>query len=184
MSSPRTYMRDTIIRPDSGRLEDQDAAYHPSGRYRLTMRGIFFWFSSLMAICKGSVSPSRSTSTGAFILEMCQNNSPRRSGKYWSWPTWFARPWCPKHAPAHIWSCRGLSCAGRSAPFFPALAPSLSPSIRRWGRPKRQHDLHWLRECSDPLRMLLRLPRPQCPRGSRSLRAHCHRSPDRRRSHS
>lgn len=32
------------------------------------MRGIFFSLSSLMAICNGSVSPSRSTSTGAFML--------------------------------------------------------------------------------------------------------------------
>jgi len=43
-------------------------AYHPSGRYRRTIRGIFFWFNSFKAICKGSVSPSRSTSTGAFML--------------------------------------------------------------------------------------------------------------------
>jgi hypothetical protein len=33
------------------------------------MRGIFFCESSLLAICNGSVSPSRSTRTGAFILE-------------------------------------------------------------------------------------------------------------------
>lgn len=43
--------------------------YHPSGRYLRTTKGIFFSFSSLIAICSGSVSPSRSTSTGAFMLE-------------------------------------------------------------------------------------------------------------------
>lgn len=32
------------------------------------MRGIFFWESSLIAICRGSVSPSVGTSTGAFML--------------------------------------------------------------------------------------------------------------------
>jgi len=37
--------------------------------YRLTTRGIFFSFSSFIAICKGSVWPSRSTNTGAFILQ-------------------------------------------------------------------------------------------------------------------
>lgn len=42
--------------------------YHPSGMYLRTTKGIFFSLSSLMAICKGSVSPSRSTSTGAFLL--------------------------------------------------------------------------------------------------------------------
>lgn len=40
----------------------------PSGIYRRTIRGIFFSLSSLIAICSGSVSPSKSTSTGAFIL--------------------------------------------------------------------------------------------------------------------
>jgi len=43
-------------------------SYHPSGRYLRTIKGIFFWFSSLIAICKGSVSPSKSTRTGAFML--------------------------------------------------------------------------------------------------------------------
>lgn len=45
-----------------------EQTYYPSGRYRLTMSGIFFSRSSLMAICNGSVSPSKSTSTGAFML--------------------------------------------------------------------------------------------------------------------
>lgn len=56
------------------------ATYYPSGRYLLTIRGIFFWFNSLMAICRGSVSPSKSTSTGAFILiaQRQQNPSPPR----------------------------------------------------------------------------------------------------------
>lgn len=36
--------------------------------YLLTIRGIFFSLSSLMAICSGSVSPSKSTKTGAFML--------------------------------------------------------------------------------------------------------------------
>lgn len=43
-------------------------SYHPSGRYRRTIRGIFFWLSSLIAICSGSVSPSKSTRMGAFWL--------------------------------------------------------------------------------------------------------------------
>lgn len=42
--------------------------YQPSGRYRRTTSGIFFSRSSLMAIWRGSVSPSRSTRTGAFML--------------------------------------------------------------------------------------------------------------------
>lgn len=53
--------------------------YHPSGRYLLTIRGIFFWLSSLIAICKGSVSPSRSTSTGAFMLNKEAPVSKRRA---------------------------------------------------------------------------------------------------------
>jgi hypothetical protein len=40
----------------------------PSGRYLRMISGIFFCASSLMAICKGSVSPSAGTSIGAFIL--------------------------------------------------------------------------------------------------------------------
>lgn len=44
--------------------------YQPSGRYRLTTSGIFFSRSSLMAIWRGSVSPSRSTRTGAFMLQV------------------------------------------------------------------------------------------------------------------
>ena len=42
--------------------------YYPSGMYLRTIRGIFFSLSSLMAICSGSVSPSKSTRTGAFML--------------------------------------------------------------------------------------------------------------------
>lgn len=38
------------------------------GKYRLTTSGIFFAFNSLVAISKGSVSPSSGTRTGAFIL--------------------------------------------------------------------------------------------------------------------
>lgn len=34
------------------------------------MRGIFFWFNSMMAISKGSVSPDVSTIDGAFMLFM------------------------------------------------------------------------------------------------------------------
>ena len=49
--------------------EQRDATYYPSGIYRLTIKGIFFSLSSLIAICNGSVSPSRSTKTGAFILQ-------------------------------------------------------------------------------------------------------------------
>jgi len=44
------------------------SSYHPSGKYLRTTNGIFFSRSSLIAICSGSVSPSISTSTGAFIL--------------------------------------------------------------------------------------------------------------------
>lgn len=40
----------------------------PSGIYLRTINGIFFSRSSLIAICSGSVSPSKSTRTGAFIL--------------------------------------------------------------------------------------------------------------------
>lgn len=43
-------------------------SHYPSGRYRRTIRGIFFSRNSLIAICRGSVSPSRSTRTGAFML--------------------------------------------------------------------------------------------------------------------
>lgn len=42
--------------------------HHPSGIYLLTIKGIFFAANSLIAICKGSVAPSMSTRTGAFIL--------------------------------------------------------------------------------------------------------------------
>ena len=40
----------------------------PSGRYLRMISGIFFCASSLIAICKGSVSPSAGTSIGAFML--------------------------------------------------------------------------------------------------------------------
>lgn len=50
--------------------------YQPSGRYRRTTSGIFFSRSSLMAIWRGSVSPSRSTRTGAFML-FGRNVSPK-----------------------------------------------------------------------------------------------------------
>lgn len=45
-----------------------DETYYPSGMYRRTIKGTFFSRSSLIAICSGSVSPSRSTRTGAFML--------------------------------------------------------------------------------------------------------------------
>lgn len=64
-SSPRTWekhVRDTL------HICQRDRTYHPSGKYLLTTRGIFFSRSSLIAICSGSVSPSTSTSTGAFML--------------------------------------------------------------------------------------------------------------------
>lgn len=51
-------------------IKARHGTYYPSGRYLLMIRGIFFWLSSLIAIWSGSVSPSRSTRTGAFIL--CQ----------------------------------------------------------------------------------------------------------------
>lgn len=44
--------------------------------YRLTIRGIFFALSSIIAICRGSCWPSRSTKTGAFI-EICSALVPR-----------------------------------------------------------------------------------------------------------
>lgn len=44
--------------------------------YLLTINGIFFSRSSLMAICSGSVSPSRSTRTGAFMLLWSQPMCP------------------------------------------------------------------------------------------------------------
>ena len=47
---------------------DRRTTYCPSGKYLLTTSGIFFSLSSFIAICNGSVSPSKSTSTGAFIL--------------------------------------------------------------------------------------------------------------------
>lgn len=50
--------------------------YYPSGRYRLTTRGIFFSCNSFSAICSGSVSPPVSTSTGAFML-ICSARVPR-----------------------------------------------------------------------------------------------------------
>lgn len=43
-------------------------SYQPSGRNLRMTSGIFFSLSSLIAICSGSVSPSTSTRTGAFIL--------------------------------------------------------------------------------------------------------------------
>jgi hypothetical protein len=46
----------------------------PSGRYLRMMRGIFRCDSSLIAICSASVSPSKGTSTGAFML--CKKESP------------------------------------------------------------------------------------------------------------
>src|SRR5438270_4974542 len=48
----------------------------PSGRKRRTMRGIFPSWSSFIAMASGSVSPSRSTRTGAFIL-----TKPKRIGE-------------------------------------------------------------------------------------------------------
>lgn len=64
-TSPRTYALCQLFNHPN---KDISLAHHPSGRYRRTIRGIFFWFNSFMAICRGSVSPSRSTSTGAFML--------------------------------------------------------------------------------------------------------------------
>lgn len=59
-----------------GKREQQKKTYYPSGMYRRTMSGIFFSLSSLMAIWRGSVSPSRSTRTGAFML-ICRARVPR-----------------------------------------------------------------------------------------------------------
>ncbi len=42
--------------------------HHPSGKYRRTISGIFFWFSSRIAMAKGSVSFDTSTIGGAFML--------------------------------------------------------------------------------------------------------------------
>src|SRR6266576_4353367 len=39
------------------------------------IKGIFLWDSSLIAICNASVSPSRGTRTGAFILTVLNNLS-------------------------------------------------------------------------------------------------------------
>ena len=64
-TSPRTYAQCQLFNHPN---RNNNPAHHPSGRYRRTIRGIFFWFNSFMAICRGSVSPSRSTSTGAFML--------------------------------------------------------------------------------------------------------------------
>ena len=44
------------------------APHLPSGRYRRTVKGIFFSLSSFMAISSGSDSPFSSTMTGAFML--------------------------------------------------------------------------------------------------------------------
>lgn len=78
MSSLRTWKM-SIPKPRN----HKEASYFPSGRYRLTTRGIFFSLSSLIAICNGSVSPSRSTRTGAFMLKVvvCQHSwsSPMQS---------------------------------------------------------------------------------------------------------
>ena len=56
------------------------SSYFPSGMYRRTIRGIFFSRSSLMAIWRGSVAPSVSTRTGAFILQVkASQNGPNLS---------------------------------------------------------------------------------------------------------
>jgi hypothetical protein len=68
------FFTSPVLIPERDRLAHLDKinrgvkSYHPSGMYLLTIRGIFFSLSSLMAICSGSVSPSRSTKTGAFML--------------------------------------------------------------------------------------------------------------------
>ncbi len=48
--------------------KERRSTHHPSGKYLLTTNGIFLSLSSFSAISKGSVSPSRSTKTGAFML--------------------------------------------------------------------------------------------------------------------
>jgi len=70
-TSPRSY---NII---SAMLQlGSDSTHKPSGMYRRTIKGIFFSLNSLIAICSGSVSPSKSTSTGAFILETLLDMPP------------------------------------------------------------------------------------------------------------
>lgn len=63
--------RQTLAHACGGFLETVVATYNPSGMYRRTISGIFFSRSSLIAICNGSVSPSKSTRTGAFMLQDC-----------------------------------------------------------------------------------------------------------------
>lgn len=46
----------------------------PSGSVLLTIKGIFLAASSFIAICRGSVSPSTGTKTGAFMLEAQRGN--------------------------------------------------------------------------------------------------------------
>ena len=67
-TNPHTYrFLSMIVAPSSARTHAH--THHPSGRYLRTTRGIFLSRSSLMAICNGSVSPSTSTKTGAFMLQ-------------------------------------------------------------------------------------------------------------------
>jgi hypothetical protein len=65
-----------VARQSMSYLTRDTTTYHPSGMYRLTIKGIFFSLNSLIAICNGSVSPSRSTSTGAFML-ICKALVPK-----------------------------------------------------------------------------------------------------------
>ena len=66
------------------------SSYHPSGRYRRTTKGIFFSWSSLIAICRGSVAPSMSTRTGAFMLP---NQTPHQHTTLHNFPSAIIKPY-------------------------------------------------------------------------------------------
>ena len=86
----------------------------PSGRYLRIIKGIFRCESSLIAICRASVSPSNGTSTGAFMLrDNGYGMSRQKTGKNTKRPAF----WDDRDDDTHL-ICRALVPNTRALSYF------------------------------------------------------------------